>query len=74
MATLDDLMARATADAGVLGVVLTGSHARGLTTEHSDVDVTVVVTSPSETWQRDRAPDVDLAVVTVEQFGDTSVL
>ncbi|WP_250008847.1 nucleotidyltransferase domain-containing protein [Actinoplanes sp. M2I2] len=74
MSVLDDLMARATADAGVLGVILTGSHARGLATAHSDVDVTVVVDSHGAAWPRDRGADLDLAALTVEELGDTSVL
>ncbi|MCO8275885.1 nucleotidyltransferase domain-containing protein [Actinoplanes sp. TRM 88003] len=74
MSPLDDLLARATADPNVVGVVLTGSHARGLATESSDVDVVVIVATPSDTWRRDRTPTLDIAPVTAEQMADTSVL
>ncbi|MPZ25852.1 MAG: hypothetical protein GEV12_05215 [Micromonosporaceae bacterium] len=43
MSLLDELVARARADPAVRGLVLTGSHARGMATTHSDVDVFVVV-------------------------------
>ncbi len=74
MDVLEELMTRAERDPGVRGVVLTGSHARGLSTSRSDVDVVVVVDRPDPAWQRDRSPILDLAPVTVEQLADTSVL
>ncbi|MBD0338789.1 MAG: nucleotidyltransferase domain-containing protein [Thermoleophilia bacterium] len=41
--TLDELVAEAEVDSGIVGVVLGGSHGRGaLVTEHSDLDVYVV--------------------------------
>ena len=52
MAEYDDLVRRAEADPTVLGVVLTGSHARGLATAHSDVDIVVVVARPGRGWGR----------------------
>ena len=73
MPLLDDLLTRATADLGVIGVILTGSHARGLATEHSDVDVIVVVSAPTDAWQRDRSPELDLGALTAEQLSDTSM-
>jgi hypothetical protein len=74
VSVLDDLLTRATADPNVLGVVLTGSLARGLATEHSDVDVTVVVAAPSDAWLRERTRTLDIAAVTAGQMADTSVL
>ena len=55
MDILEQLMVRATADPGVVGVILTGSHARGLATEHSDYDVTVVL-SPADPTEVARSP------------------
>jgi predicted nucleotidyltransferase len=70
MNVLDEVLARASADPGVLGVVLTGSRARGLQTARSDYDVTVVVASrPS----RRRGAELDLVECTVEALADTSV-
>lgn len=73
-AVLDRLVADAETDPDVRGVVLTGSHARGMVTAHSDCDVTVVVTgSALARWQRVRSAELDQAVVTVEALSDTSV-
>ncbi|MBM2615959.1 nucleotidyltransferase domain-containing protein [Actinoplanes sp. LDG1-06] len=72
MEILDELMARAEADSRVRGVILTGSHARGLATAHSDVDVTVVLPDADHDWRRDRTGVVDLAWLTVDQLADTS--
>lgn len=74
MYVLADLLTRAEADPRVRGVVLTGSHARGLATAHSDIDVTVVVEPGGrDGWQRVRTAELDLAAITVEQLADTSV-
>ncbi|MEV6304803.1 nucleotidyltransferase domain-containing protein [Actinoplanes sp. NPDC051861] len=65
---------RATADPAVLGLVLTGSHARGLAGPHSDLDVTLVVDSQDQPWQhRVRSADLDETVCTVAALTDTSV-
>ncbi|MBU2665104.1 nucleotidyltransferase domain-containing protein [Actinoplanes bogorensis] len=84
MNILEQLMVRATDDPSVRGVILTGSHARGLATEHSDYDVTVVIDEPrppsgesprsGEPWERERGSTLDLVALTTEQLADTSVL
>ncbi len=72
---LDDLLARARADPAVLGVVLTGSRARGMGTVHSDVDVHVVVRQRGGPWSRTlRTPGMDRIVCTPDELGDTSDL
>ncbi|MDP9367216.1 MAG: nucleotidyltransferase domain-containing protein [Chloroflexota bacterium] len=43
MGVLQDVTARAQADPAVQGLILTGSHARGMATPHSDYDLVVVV-------------------------------
>ncbi|MET7393319.1 nucleotidyltransferase domain-containing protein [Dactylosporangium sp. NPDC005572] len=68
------VMERARADAGVLGVVLTGSQARGTAGPRSDVDVTVVVSGQGEPWRHDtRTGGLDEVVCTVDGLADTSV-
>ncbi len=73
MPAYDDLVARATADPRVRGLVLIGSYARGLATAHSDHDVIVVV-DEADHWQRSRGPVLDEIVYTVDGLADTSVL
>jgi predicted nucleotidyltransferase len=74
IADFDELMARARADPGVVGVVLTGSHARGLATEHSDIDVGVIIgETGASSWQRRRTREIDQFVCTVDELADTSV-
>ena len=73
--TFDEVAARAEADPLVCGVVLTGSHARGLATERSDHDVYVVLTPPAgaaPAWAPRRGPELDLVVCTVGDLADTS--
>lgn len=71
---LDAVMARATADPNVLGVVLTGSRARGLATTNSDYDLTVVVAEQAEPWRHDtRTAELDEVTCTPEDLADTSV-
>jgi predicted nucleotidyltransferase len=71
---LDEVLARAEADPGVLGVVLTGSRARGLATEWSDYDVTVVVAEQAEPWRHEsRTSTLDQVVCTAAALADTSV-
>jgi hypothetical protein len=71
---LDEILAQAEADPGVLGVVLTGSRARGLATEWSDYDVTVVVAEQAEPWRHDsRTSTLDRVVCTAAALADTSV-
>ncbi|MFG1608427.1 nucleotidyltransferase domain-containing protein [Actinoplanes sp. NPDC049265] len=57
------------ADPLVVGIVLTGSHARGTATGQSDVDVCVVTTG---TRPRRRTREVDEFSCTPEQLADTS--
>jgi predicted nucleotidyltransferase len=52
MSAYDELLARAEADPVVAGLVLTGSHARGMATEHSDVDIIVVVPERRGQWSQ----------------------
>ncbi|GAA3285856.1 hypothetical protein GCM10020218_046730 [Dactylosporangium vinaceum] len=71
---LDEVLHRAGADPGVLGVILTGSHARGLATAHSDVDVTVVVAEQEVPWRHvTRTAVLDEVVCTAAALADTSV-
>ncbi|MEV6848592.1 nucleotidyltransferase domain-containing protein [Actinoplanes sp. NPDC051411] len=74
MSVLDEVLARAEGDPGVLGVVLTGSRARGLATAWSDYDVTVVVAEQAEPWRHaTRTATLDQVVCTVAALADTSV-
>jgi nucleotidyltransferase-like protein len=57
------------ADPQVVGIVLTGSHARGTATGHSDVDVCVVTTGRRP---RRRTREIDEFSCTPEQLADTS--
>jgi hypothetical protein len=68
----EDLLARATADPRVRGLVLSGSHARGLGTAHSDHDVFVVV-DHRDHWTERRSATLDEIVYTVEGLADTSL-
>ncbi len=73
MAYLDDLVTRARADPAVVGLVLTGSHARGLATAHSDIDVCVVVGERGGArWPGRRTAEVDEFVCTADELADTS--
>lgn len=65
----DELVAQVAADPQVVGIVLTGSHARGTATARSDIDLCVVTTGERP---RRRARDVDEFPCTPEQLADTS--
>ncbi|MCW3843185.1 nucleotidyltransferase domain-containing protein [Micromonospora yasonensis] len=54
MDAFEELLARAKADPAVVGLVLTGSQARGTATVHSDHDVYVVVRARDERWRATR--------------------
>ncbi|GIF20072.1 hypothetical protein BJ973_002022 [Actinoplanes tereljensis] len=57
----------------VLGAVLTGSRARGTATDHSDLDLVVVVAEQSTPWRHDvRTAALDQVTCTVEALADTS--
>src|SRR5262249_12667422 len=68
----DDLLARGEADPDVVGLVLFGSRARGMATEHSDFDVYVVVPEYGERWSTSRTPALDTIVMSVTDLADTS--
>jgi len=59
------LMNRVTDDGNVCGLIMTGSRARGVATEHSDVDVYVVVREQRD-WVTSRTKEIDLPVVTID--------
>jgi hypothetical protein len=68
----EDLLARACLDPEVVGLVLTGSQARGMATEHSDTDVYVVVRDHGATWSTSRTPALDTIVVPLAELTDVS--
>ena len=74
MDLLDRILTEAATDPGVRGVILTGSHARGLAGPHSDLDLTVVVAEQADPWQhRVRTARLDQTVCTVDALADTSI-
>ena len=74
MDALNNLMERAVADPDVRGLILTGSHARGMATAHSDYDVIVVVDSPTNVWhETTRTATIDEIVYTLAELADTSL-
>ena len=73
MVDLDDLVTRAHDDPAVVGLVLAGSHARGLATPYSDIDLCVVISERGASqWQGRRTAQVDEFVCTVDELADTS--
>ncbi len=66
-----DFVAEASADPRVLGLVLTGSYARGTATAHSDHDVVLVA---SEGHEGRRTATLDVAVCTLEELADCTPL
>ncbi|MGX6606131.1 nucleotidyltransferase domain-containing protein [Micromonosporaceae bacterium Da 78-11] len=72
MDILDQVLARAAADPGISGVILTGSRARGTQTARSDYDVTVAVAEQAQPWRHTRTDTLDEVVCTVEALADTS--
>lgn len=66
---LDELVAEITADPAVLGIVLTGSYARGTETARSDVDLCVVTEGGRP---RRRTATVDEFSCTPAELADTS--
>jgi len=74
MDIVDLVLARADADPAVLGVILTGSRARGLATPRSDCDVTIVVAEQAVAWRHNtRTAELDEVVCTLQALADTSV-
>ena len=64
-AALDDLVARD--DPSILGLVLSGSAARGMATERSDVDV-YVVRADSADLETSRSPEIDEIPVSLDEL------
>jgi len=69
---LKRLRVRAIGDPDVAGLVVSGSHARGLATARSDVDAHVILSAPSRDWPPTRGAGLDLAVMSVDQLADVS--
>lgn len=68
-----DLLARGAADPDVVGLVLTGSQARGMATGHSDADVYVVVHDYGGQWTAtSRTPELDTIVISLADLADVS--
>ncbi len=73
MSAYEELLAGAEADPGVVGLILTGSAARGMATERSDVDLMVVVPEKGGRWaQTTRTSELDTIVVTPAGLADVS--
>jgi len=70
----EDLVARATADPHVVGLILTGSWARDMANEYSDHGVFVVLESFTEAWPESvvRTPELDTIPYLLEWLSDTS--
>jgi predicted nucleotidyltransferase len=74
MGVVERVLARAEADPGVRGVILTGSHARGTATARSDYDVVTVVAEQTVPWRHvARTAELDEVVCTLDALADTSV-
>ena len=63
---------RAGADPSVQGLILSGSQAREMATEHSDFDVYVVVQAHRGQWSTSRTPELDTIVISLAQLADLS--
>ena len=62
-------MHRVEADPNVVGLVLTGSHARaGMATPRSDVDVYVILAAPDPAWCTRHSAEIDVPVCTVAEL------
>jgi hypothetical protein len=67
-----DLLQSCETDPDVVGLVLSGSHARNMANEHSDFDVYVVLREHNGRWSTSRTPELDTIVIFVEDLADTS--
>lgn len=67
---LDALVERVENDEHILGVLLTGSWAHGMATEHSDVDVLLVRDRPDLSWERRTEELVDVAAISLDRLRD----
>ncbi|GLY07060.1 nucleotidyltransferase domain-containing protein [Actinoplanes sp. NBRC 101535] len=68
----EGLLRRCEADPMVAGLILSGSRARDMATDHSDIDVYVVVHEHTSRWESVHSAALDAAVLTVDQLADTS--
>lgn len=66
MDLLDEIVRRD--DPAIIGVVLSGSAARGMATEHSDLDVYVVLRDGAEPRETLRTPELDEITVTLAEL------
>jgi Nucleotidyltransferase domain len=64
------LLDRAEGDDRCRGVILTGSAARGVATEHSDLDVYVVLAEPVPGLETTRTPVIDTIYITLADLAD----
>lgn len=69
-APTEALWSRVRGDANVVGLVLTGSWARGIPTAASDLDIYVVLARADDTWTTTRSPELDLPVVTLAELAE----
>lgn len=65
---LDDLATHIDADDRALAVLLTGSWAHDMATEHSDIDLLVILARDSLSWRRDVRDGVDVQTMTLERL------
>jgi predicted nucleotidyltransferase len=71
--SFEDLVGRAEADPNVVGLVLTGSQARGMATRYSDADVFVIVPERGGQWSAtSRTPELDTIIVSLAELADVS--
>jgi hypothetical protein len=67
-AALAKLRRRARTDRNVRGLVVSGSVARGVATDYSDIDVYVVLDRADPDWSTTRTPEIDTIVVTFAEL------
>lgn len=68
-----ELLARAEEDPDIVGLILSGSRARDMATEHSDFDVYVVVREYGGKWRSTtRTPELDTIVISLADLADVS--
>lgn len=62
------LSTRVADDGNVMGLILTGSWARGMATDLSDLDIYVVLDRSDPKWTPTRSSELDLPVLTVQEL------
>jgi Nucleotidyltransferase domain len=67
-AALAELHRRARTDGNIRGLVVSGSVARGVATDYSDIDVYVVLDRAGPGWTTTRTPEIDTIVVTLAEL------